>query len=158
VLLWFGMAREITPDFAKLAAQAAIGQGLRSHFGVPDEFPSLFHSLIERMDRQDAARAAARFPSKPTQTQNRAASITADVLPKGSVAEHRGKAGVTTSDKLRASALLARAEEVRTVAETMQGPDAHEAMCRIAATYEKIARSIMKSPDALKDDPTSQIG
>jgi hypothetical protein len=151
------MTRRMTADFAKSVAQTAIGQSLHSHFGLPDGFLLSFTPFRSRVDRQDAQRAAARYPSKSSQIQNRAESRPTDV-PKSGVAGDSGKGGVPTGNQLRrkACALLTRAEEVRAAAETMQAPDAREAMLRIAATYEKIARSFMKSPDTLKD-PTSEI-
>jgi len=153
------MRREATPDFAKLVAQTAIGQTLHSHFGVSDELPSLFHHLLERMDRQDARRVAARYPAKTVPVENRAASTGAHTPSTAGVTGQCVKAAGTVSGderRRRAAALRARAEEARTAADTMQAPGTRESMFRIAATYEKIARSIIKSTDALKD-PTSEI-
>jgi len=58
------MTRELSPDFVKLAAQTAIGQRLRAHYEASEELPSLFQSLIARMDECDAQAVAKRFPSK----------------------------------------------------------------------------------------------
>jgi hypothetical protein len=52
------MSRSISPDFAKRMAQTAIGQELPSHYGISDELPSLFHSLIARLNDTDAQRIA----------------------------------------------------------------------------------------------------
>jgi hypothetical protein len=84
------MAREVTADFAKLVAQSAIGQGLRSHYPISDELPSLFHSLIARLDETDAQRTAKRYPSKLTVAQNRAAPISADAYSGTDLADRLG--------------------------------------------------------------------
>lgn len=149
------MAQGMTSDFAKLVAQTAIGQTLRSHFGVADELPSLFHSLLERMDREDALRVAARFPATPTMVQSRAIPAAADDTPKTD-ATIRAVETAPSKLKRKAAALLARAEEVRTAADTMHDPGAREAMFRLAETYEKVARNIIKSADGRKD-PMSEI-
>ena len=144
------MRRELTPDFAKTVAQTAIGQTLHAHFGVSVELPSPFRSLLERMDLQDTRGAAARYPVKATLVQNRAASSPAPVYPTAAETfngDERSR---------RVAALLARAEEARAAAETMQAPGPRESMFCIAATYEKIARSMIKSIEAHKK-PTSEI-
>jgi hypothetical protein len=143
------MARELTPAFAKVVAQTAIGQMLHSHFGLSDELPPPFHDLLERMGREDVRRLAARYP-----VQTRAVSTPVDALSKAGVVGRPSKAaGVTSGDerKRKAAALLARAEEARSAADNMQAPDARESMLRIAVTYEKIARSMIKSTAVLKD-------
>jgi hypothetical protein len=146
------MTREMMSDFAKLVAQTAIGQALPAHFGVADELPSLFHSLLQRMDREDALRVTARFPARPTSRAIPAAAA----MPKSGSTTAPGETAVTNV-KRKAAALLARAEEVRTTADGMRDAGAREAMFRLAETYEKIARSINKSGDGRKD-PMSDIG
>jgi hypothetical protein len=145
------MTRAMTADFAKLVAQTAIGQTLRSHFGVADELPSLFHSLLDRMDREDAARVAARYRATPAAPQSRAVSEACD-----GATTHSGESALTNL-KRKAAALLARAEEVRTTADNMHDPGARDAMFGLAETYEKVARNIIKSAAGRKG-PMSEIG
>ena len=145
------MTRAMTADFAKLVAQTAIGQTLRSHFGVADELPSLFHSLLDRMDREDAARVAVRYRATPTAPRSRAVSEASD-----GATTHSGESALTNL-KPKAAALLARAEEVRTTADNMHDPGARDAMFRLAETYEKVARDILKSAGGRKR-PMSEIG
>ena len=153
------MSREVTPDSAKLVAQTAIGQILHSHFGVADELPSLFHHILQRMDRQDARRVAAPYPAKRVTVENRAPSTAVHIHSTAGVTGQCGKAAGTLSadeHRRRAAALLARAEGARTAAGTMQASGTRESMFHIAATYEKIARSMIRSADAVKD-PTREM-
>jgi hypothetical protein len=146
------MVGQITADFAKLTAQTAIGQGLRSHYGVSEELPSLFHSLIARMDQKDALRVAARFPTKPSTTLNRTAPRTAPAFRTDGAFEP-GKTVSTVNSKMledKVAAFFARAEGARTAAETMQVPEAREAMFRLAETYKKVAENIVKTTGRLK--------
>jgi hypothetical protein len=129
------MRREVTPDLAKLVAQTAIGQTLHLHFGVSDELPSPFHRLLERMDRQDAPRVAARYPAKRVPVENSAAST---ISTDGVIGQCGKPAGIISGDERwrRAAALFARAEEARTAADTMQAPGTRESMFRARETRQ----------------------
>jgi hypothetical protein len=143
------MARD--PDFAKFVTQT-LGRELPSHFPISDELPSLFHSLIARLDETDARRIAKRYPSQPTGAQNRAAPIAADAYFRPDEADRRGSLFDDHQRQIRrkANAFLARAEEVRTAAESMQSPSAREGMFRLAETYQKVARRIIQGTGIVK--------
>jgi hypothetical protein len=147
------MAREITPDFAKRAAQTAIGEGLPSHYPVSDELPSLFHSLSARLDETDALRIAKRYPPKQTEAQNPAEPLATDAY---SRVEEADRLGNPLDEHQRQNAFLARAEEVRTAAEGMHSP-ARETMLRLADTYQKIARHMLQSTGTVKE-PADKSG
>lgn len=91
------MTRGMTSDFAKLVAQTAIGQTLRSHFGLTEELPSLFHSLLERMDREDALRLATRFRATPTIAPSCATPMASDSAPEKGATTHPGTSALTGS-------------------------------------------------------------
>jgi hypothetical protein len=153
------MVRQMTADFAKLTAQTAIGQGLRLHYQVCDELPSLFHSLVARMDQGDTLRVAARFPTEPTTARNRTVPRAAPAFGiDGAVEPDKAISAVNRErPEGNVTAFFARAEEVRTAAETMQVREAREAMCRIAETYEKVARTIVKRTSPL-ENPSNKTG
>lgn len=137
------MIRALAADFARRIVQAAIGEGLRAHYQASDELPSLLRSLMALIERQDAAGAAMRSSSKPAPVENSA------------VLERRANVEPPETLKRKAAALLARAEEVRTAGDNMHDGGAREAMYRLAESYEKVARNVIKSAEA---SPTSEIG
>lgn len=143
------MARD--PDFGKFVAQT-VGQELPSHYPISNELPSLFHALIARLDETDARRMAKRYPSQPSRSQNRAAPIGAGAYSRTDEADRRGNLLDDHQRRIRrkANAFLARAEEVRTAAESMQSPSAREGIFRLAETYQKVARHIIQGTGTVK--------
>jgi hypothetical protein len=125
------MIRALTADFARRLVRAAVGEKLSEHYKVSEELPSLLRPLITLINRQDALEAAARAPPQTTPVPRSAAGET------GVVGE--------PPEKLKAFALLSRAEEVRTAGHAMHDLGAREAMLRLAVTYEKLASILLKS-------------
>lgn len=135
------MIRALTADFARRVVQAAIGEKLRAHYKASDELPSLLRSLIALIERQGAV-------GVPTVSERTPVETSAE-------RERRATGDPPGTLKRKAAALLARAEEVRAAGDNMHDGGAREAMYRLAESYEKVARNIIKSADA---SPSSEIG